>query len=60
LHELVPSRDALVLVLDFAAGGTLAELVDARGRITPGEAITALAPVGAALAYAHARRRRAR
>ena len=53
LHELVPSRDALVLVLDFAAGGTLAELVDARGRITPGEAITALAPVGAALAYAH-------
>ncbi|PZS16578.1 MAG: serine/threonine protein kinase [Pseudonocardiales bacterium] len=53
LHEVLPSGDAVVLVLDFAAGGTLAALVEARGRITPGEAITALAPVGAALAYAH-------
>lgn len=53
LHELVPSGDAIVLVLDLAAGGTLAELIAIRGRITPGEAITALAPVAAALAYAH-------
>ncbi|MFN2517456.1 MAG: serine/threonine protein kinase, partial [Jatrophihabitantaceae bacterium] len=53
LHELVPTGDAIVLVLDLAAGGTLAELVHARGRITPGEVITTLAPVGAAVAYAH-------
>jgi serine/threonine protein kinase len=53
LHELVPTAGAVVLVLDLAAGGTLAELIQARGRITPGEAITALAPIGAALAYAH-------
>ncbi|MEP7021911.1 MAG: serine/threonine-protein kinase [Pseudonocardiales bacterium] len=53
LHEMRPSADSVVLVLDLAAGGTLAELIDTRGRITPGEAITALAPIGAALAYAH-------
>jgi hypothetical protein len=53
LHELVPTTGAIVLVLDLAAGGTLAELINVRGRITPGEAITALAPIGAALAYAH-------
>jgi hypothetical protein len=53
LHELVPAGDAVVLVLDLADGGTLAELVAARASITPGEAITALAPIGAALAYVH-------
>ncbi len=53
VHEVVPTSDAVVLVLDLADGGTLAELVAARGRITPGEVITALSPIGAALAYAH-------
>jgi eukaryotic-like serine/threonine-protein kinase len=53
LHELVPIGEGAVLVLDLATGGTLAGLIEARGRVTPGEAITALAPVGAALAYAH-------
>ena len=53
LHELVPVADAVVLVLDLAAGGSLADLLAQRGRLTPGEVITALAPIGAALAYAH-------
>lgn len=53
LHELVPAGDAVVLVLDLAGGGSLADLLSRRGRVTPGEAITALAPIGAALAYAH-------
>lgn len=53
LHEMISTNDALVLVLELAAGGTLAELIGSRGRITPGEAITALSPIGAALAYAH-------
>jgi hypothetical protein len=53
LHELRRADDALVLVLDLAAGGSLAEVLATRGRLTPGEAITALAPVAAALAYAH-------
>jgi eukaryotic-like serine/threonine-protein kinase len=53
LLELVPTADAVVLVLDFAAGGSLADLLAVRGRLAPGEVITALAPVAAALAYAH-------
>ncbi|MEP6599494.1 MAG: serine/threonine-protein kinase [Actinomycetota bacterium] len=53
LHELVPTADAVVLVLDLAAGGSLADLLTQRGRLTPGEVVTALAPIGAALAYAH-------
>jgi hypothetical protein len=53
LHDLVPAGDSVVLVLDLAGGGSLAELLSRRGRLTPGEAITALAPIGAALAYAH-------
>lgn len=53
LHELVPVADEVVLVLDLAAGGSLADLLARRGRLAPGEAISALAPIGAALAYAH-------
>ena len=53
LHEVVPCARGLALVLDLADGGTLAELLRARGRLAPGEVITAIAPIGAALAYAH-------
>jgi eukaryotic-like serine/threonine-protein kinase len=53
MHELVPVESGVVLVLDLAAGGSLADLIARRGRLTPGEVITALSPIGAALAYAH-------
>jgi serine/threonine protein kinase len=53
LHEVVTVGDAVVLVLDLAAGGSLAQLVRARGRLSPGEVISALSSIGAALAYAH-------
>ncbi len=53
LHALVATSDASVLVLDLADGGSLAELLNARGRLTPGETITAVAPIAAALAYLH-------
>ena len=53
LHELRPVDDAIVLVLDLAAAGSLATLLSRRGRLTVGETITALAPIGGALAYAH-------
>ena len=43
-----------MLVLDLAEGGSLAELLASRGRLTPGEVITAIAPVAAALAHVHA------
>ena len=54
LHALVPDETAVVLVLDLAEGGSLADLLTARGRLTPGEVITAIAPVAAALAHVHA------
>ncbi len=54
LHALVPEDDEVVLVLDLAEGGSLAQLLAARGRLTPGEVITAIAPVAAALAHVHA------
>jgi hypothetical protein len=53
LHEVVPCRRGLALVLDLAAGGSLADLLASRGRLTVGEVVTAIAPIGAALAYAH-------
>jgi len=52
LHDVVSVPDALVLVLDLAAGGSLADLVAARGRVTAGEAVTAMSAVGGALAVA--------
>lgn len=54
LHDFAIADGAIVLVLDLAGGGSLAELVQARGRLTPGEVITAVAPIAAALAYSHA------
>jgi hypothetical protein len=53
MRELIPVESAVVLVLDLAGGGSLADLLARRGLLTPGEAISALAPLGAALAYAH-------
>jgi hypothetical protein len=53
LHTLVDDGDAVVLVLDLADGGSLGDLLVARGRLAPGEVITAVAPVAAALEYLH-------
>jgi serine/threonine protein kinase len=41
------------LVMDFAAGGSLAELVGTRGKLTVGETVTVLTPMAQALAYLH-------
>jgi eukaryotic-like serine/threonine-protein kinase len=53
VRELVSTGEETVLVLDHAAGGSLATLLRRRGRLRPGEVVTVLAPVAAALAYAH-------
>jgi protein kinase-like protein len=55
LHALIPGPDAAVLVLDLADGGSLADMLARRSRLAVGEVVTALAPIGAALAYAHQR-----
>ncbi len=59
LHQVVrrrtPGGEQVALVLDLLAGGSLAALLAARGRLRPGEVVTAVAPVAAALAHLHDR-----
>ncbi|MGZ6827006.1 MAG: protein kinase domain-containing protein [Mycobacteriales bacterium] len=43
-----------VLVVDHAAGGSLAALLQRRGTLAPGEVVTAVAPLAEALGQAHA------
>lgn len=43
----------VALVLDLLAGGSMAALLARRGRLRPGEVVTAIAPIAAALAAAH-------
>jgi len=43
----------VALVLELLPGGSLAALLARRGRLRPGEVVTAIAPVAAALAHAH-------
>src|SRR6478735_8332699 len=43
------------LTMDYAAGGSLAQLVASRGRISVGETVTVLTPIAQALAYLHAK-----
>jgi hypothetical protein len=60
LHEVVhqPTRGGtprVALVLDLLEGGSLAALLARRGRLRPGEVVTAIAPVATALAHTHGR-----
>ena len=53
LLELVPDGQSVVLVLELAVGGSLADLLSRRGRLSPGEVVGVISPIAAALAYAH-------
>jgi eukaryotic-like serine/threonine-protein kinase len=54
LREVVDDGGTVVLALDHAGGGTLADLLARRGSLSPGEVVTVAAPLAAALAAAHA------
>jgi eukaryotic-like serine/threonine-protein kinase len=55
LRAGVPLPDgSLALVLDLVEGGTLAQLVSARGHLRAGEVVTVVAPLAATLAELHA------
>ena len=54
LRGAVGDGDSLVLVLDFAGGGSLARLLATRGRLTPGEVVTVCVPMAQALQDVHA------
>ncbi|MBP2414942.1 hypothetical protein JOF48_003741 [Arthrobacter stackebrandtii] len=49
------ARGVPAIIMDHAAGGSLAQLVHARGPATVGEAVTILTPMGQVLAYLHGR-----
>ncbi|MFD1214770.1 protein kinase, partial [Arthrobacter sp. GCM10027362] len=53
-HRQVATSLGPGLLLTFAAGGSLAALVAARGPLTAGEAVTVLTPLGQVLAFLHA------
>jgi hypothetical protein len=55
LREVVGAGASAVLVLDHAAGGSLATLLARRGALDPGEVVTVGGPLAQALAAAHAR-----
>ena len=48
------AKEALGLVLDYAPGGSVADLVTGRGRLGAGETVTVLTPIAQALQYLHA------
>ena len=55
LRRVLGAGEDLVLVLDLAAGGSLAALLGTRGCLSPGEVVTVAVPLAEALAAAHAR-----
>lgn len=56
LHQLVrDARGGQVLLMEHAAGGSLAQIVRERGPLSVGEAVTVLTPMGQVLAFLHGR-----
>jgi len=55
LRSVVSTTDGLVLVLDYAEGGSLAAVLGVRGRLSAGEVVTIGAPLAQALSDIHAR-----
>lgn len=57
LHETLaldgPQGPATALVLELLSGGSLGEVVAARGHLTPGETVTIIAPIARALGGLH-------
>jgi hypothetical protein len=51
--DVVTLREWLVVVQPWAGGGTMADVLTSRQRLTPGEVITTFAPVAEALGFAH-------
>lgn len=53
VREMVPIDDDMVVVSDYAEGGTLDELLRVRHSLDPGEVVSFAAPISQALALAH-------
>lgn len=55
VRDAIPLDEEVVFVLDYADGGSLAELLSARGPLDAAEVVTTIAPIAEALAAAHER-----
>ena len=55
LRLTVGAADGLGLLIDYAPGGSLAQLVGSRGKLSVGETVTVLTPIAQVLGYLHAR-----
>ena len=55
VFEVVHDGDGVALAMQFAAGGSLDDLLAERGRLSPGQVVAVAAPVADALASAHRR-----
>lgn len=53
LHTVLETDQGPGLLMEHAAGDSLARLASVRGTLTPGEAVTVLVGIGSALAYLH-------
>ncbi|WP_051441936.1 serine/threonine-protein kinase [Arthrobacter sp. H14] len=53
LHDVLESGGTTTLIMDYAAGGSLAALVGTRGQLPVGEVVTILTPIAQCLAYLH-------
>ncbi|MGG5175342.1 serine/threonine protein kinase [Pseudarthrobacter sp. J1763] len=58
IHDVIPlggqDDGAFALLMDYAAGGSLTELIASRGSLSSGETATILTPLAQALEYLHA------
>ena len=55
LRMAMGSSEVLGLLVDYAPGGSLAQLVSGRGRLTVGETVTVLTPIAQVLGYLHSK-----
>ncbi|MHA7154970.1 serine/threonine-protein kinase [Arthrobacter sp. TMN-50] len=53
IHDVVTTDQGIALRMDYAAGGSLLNLVSVRGPLPPGEVVTVLTPMAQVLAYLH-------
>jgi len=53
VQETIPDGDGAVLVLEYADGGSLDQLMRGRGALDPGEVVTIAGPIAEALAASH-------
>lgn len=53
VHDCGQEQDRAWLVMELVEGDSLRDVLDIRGRVTPGEALSLLAPAAAGLAAAH-------